>query len=327
MTRSDATLKIALNGETGESAPVTAIALAAEGGAPEWVQLLPRGPVVAGRDGRRWRLDDPQVVLNAFRDNAAPLPIDWEHAQDLRAPNGEEAPAAGWIEELEARNGEVWGRVSWTERGARAVAAREYRFLSPAIRFRPTGEIVSVKGAGLVNHPNFHMTALNREGSNMDKELLKALGLSETATVADAIAKVTADRQALETALNRELTPDLTKFVPRADFDVALNRATAAEGMLAEQKKQALETAINSEIDAAVAAGKIAPASKDFYLATCRADGGLDRFKAFVAGQPSHFAPTKTEGDPKTQTALNAQEREVIEMMGVSEEAYLKARG
>lgn len=329
MTRSDATLNLALNAETGDTASGLGVALAAEAGAPGWVQLLPAGPVIAGRDARSWRLTDPQVVLNSFRDNGAPLPIDWEHAQDLVAPQGGEAPAAGWIEELEARNGEVWGRVSWTDRGAQAVASRAYRFLSPVIVFQPaTNEIVRLKGAGLVNRPNFHLTALNHEGrTSMDKDLLKALGLPETATAADAIAKVNADKQALATALNRDALADLTKFVPRADFDVALNRASAAESKLAEQEKHALESAINAEIDAAVTAGKIAPASRDFYLATCRQDGGLDRFKTFVSGQPSHFAPSKIEGDPSVKTALNAEERGIIEMLGVSEEAFIKARG
>ena len=38
--------------------------------APEWVQLTPPGPRIAGRDGRAWTLDAEAVAL-AFRETLA----------------------------------------------------------------------------------------------------------------------------------------------------------------------------------------------------------------------------------------------------------------
>ena len=103
------------------------------GGAPERIELIPAGPAVVGRDGRTWMFGDAEVqaVLNAFALNTAPLPIDWEHATELRAPKGEAAPAAGWITGLEMQSGALWGSVEWTDRGRAQVENREYRFLSP----------------------------------------------------------------------------------------------------------------------------------------------------------------------------------------------------
>ena len=32
---------------------------------PEWVELLPAGPEIAGRDGRKWKLEDAAAVAAA----------------------------------------------------------------------------------------------------------------------------------------------------------------------------------------------------------------------------------------------------------------------
>lgn len=42
------------------------IELAADGPAPEWIQLLPAGKIVKGRDGRTWMNDHPDGILEAF---------------------------------------------------------------------------------------------------------------------------------------------------------------------------------------------------------------------------------------------------------------------
>ena len=100
-------------------APASAPALGDDvASAPEWIELLPAG-VFYGRDGRGpFRLDDPAAVIastTAMQMNAG-LPIDYDHATDFGAPEGRPAPAAGWIRELEVRDGAVWGRVEWTAR-------------------------------------------------------------------------------------------------------------------------------------------------------------------------------------------------------------------
>lgn len=70
-----------------------------EGNLPEWVELVPSGQVV-GRDGRAWINSDPQAIIAAFADSGADLPVDIEHATELKAPLGDPAPAAGWVLEL-----------------------------------------------------------------------------------------------------------------------------------------------------------------------------------------------------------------------------------
>lgn len=265
----------------------------ASGAAPEWVQLLPAGAEVVGRDGRRWVNDRPADVVAAFN-SAEPLPVDEEHATDLAAPEGQPAPAAAWIEELQLRaDGSIWGRTAWNSRGKDLVGNRAYRWLSPVFDFeKATGRILRLAGAALTNRPNLRLTALNREeGSVMDrKRLCQSLGLSETATddevcaaIATARNRVTSLETDLATARN---TPDPTKFIPKAQHDAVVERATNAERKLKDIEAAGREQEITTAIDDASKAGKIVPATVEYYRAMCRTEGGLEKFREFVKTAP-----------------------------------------
>lgn len=296
------------------------------GAAPEWVQLTPPGPAVVGRDGRSWRMSNPEAVVAAFDPGKKPQ-IDLEHSSQLKAPKGEPAPAVGWIEEIEVRDGALWGRVDWTAEGAAHVTGRAYRYLSPAFRFDPSsGEIIQIVSAGLTNNPNLAMAALNAAGTEsdrMDKAVLEALGLKADATAADAVVAINALKVARDTALNSAAHPDPDKFVPKADHQLALNRLTAFEADV----RTRTEADIVATVDAAIAAGKVAPASKDYHLASCRAEGGLDRFKAMVAAAPEIAPKSKIEGQPdKGQGALDAEHLAVCHQLGLKPEQVAKAK-
>jgi phage I-like protein len=307
-----------------------------DGSAPEWIELLPAGQVITGRDGRTWINDQPETVLAAFAAEGKDIPIDWEHSSELKAREGEEAPAAAWIKQMEIRDGgSIWGRIEWTVRGAASVSSKEYRYLSPVFAFDiQSRRIMRITSCGLTNQPNLYLDALNRvqtkEESPMDlAQLLAALGLPATTTFAEALNHITKVKGDLATALNAAQSPPLDRFVPRTDYDTALNRATIAETKVKAIEDKILETAINTEIDTALKAGKITPATKDYHIASCRMDGGLERFKAFVAAAPSVAGDSNLDGkDPnKTSTALNAEETKVCEMMGLTVEEYKKANG
>lgn len=302
-------------------------------GAPEWIQLLPGGSALVGRDGRSWINSAPEGVVAEFVDGAKDMPLDWEHATELKAPKGEEAPAAGWFKELQVRDdGSVWGRIEWTDKGREAVVSKAYRYISPVFMYdTATTLIVKLTSVGLTNRPNLYLPALNRE-QHMEElsmnqtqfaALLAALGLAATATAEQAINHVTKMQGDLATALNHASQPPLDKFVPKADYDVVLAKATNAEQKLADQAKATLETAINAEIDTALKAGKITPATKDYHVAQCRMEGGLDRFKAFCQAAPTVAAETgldtKKPGDAEAP-ALNAEETRVAAMFGNSAE-------
>lgn len=347
------------------------------GGAPEWIELIPAGPVVRGRDGRAWRFDteDASAVLSAF--NSGPLlPVDWEHATDVRGAQGLDAPAAGWITELQDRSGALWGRVEWTPRARAQIESREYRYVSPVFTYRKSdGAIRLLESAGLTNVPNLRLTALNRRAHNLEddamllKALSKLLGLPETATeeqVTQAVTKLQSDlasaknraipaglSEALGLAVDADASAllakvgelaeqakaankpqprtepaelDLTRYVPRADYDQAQNRASAAETQLAEIRKQAQDEEIGTAVNRAIAEGKIAPASREFYVAACRREGGLEEFQKFADAAPQVIKDPQLPAAPEAgSSGLTDEQRAVCRNMGLDETEFAKS--
>jgi phage I-like protein len=280
-------------------------------GVPGAIPLIPAGPTVRGRDGREWTFDQPSIeaVLQAFETRGVELPIDWEHATQHRAPRGEAAPAAGWITALNVRGGALWADVQWTDRGHDQVLGREYRYISPVFDFDPnTGRIVRLVSAGLTNTPNLHLQALNQEQPmklSLTAALAAALGVSADADEATALTAI----ESLKTATNREAT-NLERYVPRADYDQVLQRATNAEQQLRERDQAAHKAAVDAAIDGALKSGKITPATADYHRASCSDRSGLERFQQFVAAAPV-VAPDSsldTRRPPDTDTALNAEQ-------------------
>src|SRR3546814_11496308 len=111
---------VALHAAEAEPCAVHAIDISADE-APGWVHLIPAGRF-KGVDGRGpYNLSDIKAVIAPSIDGRRPLPIDYDPATDLAAPEGRPAPAAGWIEALESRSAAHWRRVPWPTHGAQAM--------------------------------------------------------------------------------------------------------------------------------------------------------------------------------------------------------------
>ncbi len=308
-----------------------ALALNASGdAAPDWVQLTPAGPDIEGRDGRRWRLPNPDEVVAAFRRNAADLPVDFEHATQVKGSKGERAPANGWIKDLEVRGGAIWGRVEWNEDGQRAITSRRYRYISPVFTLKTAvGDIVRMLSAGLTNQPNLQLAALNTEGDQkepaMNKAILEALGLSEGTSETDVLTAINKLKSDEATARNRAETPDAAKFVPRADHELALSTIKTFEDAEAGREDEA----INAAVEAAIAARKVAPGSRDYHVAACRHEGGLERFRSMAEASPAFAGKSGLDDrkpDARNKTALTDEERATCRALSMSEEDFIAAR-
>jgi phage I-like protein len=135
-------------------------------GAPEWITLIPASNF-KGFDGRGpYRLDQPGHVVAATeqmiaRHMTAGLPLDFDHATDFAAPEGRQAPAAGWIKQVRAVNGAIQGRIEWTPKGRDAVEAHEYRYVSPVFEYDDEGRVVRLLRAALTNNPNLNLPAIS----------------------------------------------------------------------------------------------------------------------------------------------------------------------
>ncbi len=155
---------------------------------PDLIELIPAGPAIIGADGRQWINDTPDRIVSAFTARIHPMVVDYEHASEHRAPQGLDAPAAGWIDRLEIRNGAIWGHVEWTAQARQRIESREYRFISPVFTFEKTNNrIWALQSAALTNQPNLNLTALNQRElqsltlSPEQREIARRFGMTEEA--------------------------------------------------------------------------------------------------------------------------------------------------
>lgn len=345
--------------------------------APEWIELIPAGPMVKGRDGREWKFGSYEMfhVLNRFQTFDLDVVIDREHATEIKGVAGEEAPAAGWIKELEDRNGALWGRVEWTPRARTQIENREYRYLSPVFSHTKSDRAIRVlESVGLTNKPNLRLTALNRQAANMEEDTMKKalcrlLGLPETASdqeIQNAVSKLKGD---LDTATNRAISKellsvlgldetadagkaltevqslsdkakalnnnqgtalgtsfDLAMYVPRTDYDLAINRAEKAESEVKQHRETERDEKIETAVNTAIKDGKIAPANKDFYVSMCRKEGGLDEFQKFAAAAPQVIENPELPDKPESGNgSLSDDQKAMCRNLGVSEEDFVKS--
>jgi len=328
-------------------APATAARLSARGAAPDWIELLPAG-VFNGRDGRGpFRVEDAPAVIAATRAlaMAAGLPIDYDHATDFGAPAGRPAPAAGWIVAFAVRAGAVWGRVEWTARAAQAIAAREYRYVSPVFQFDPaSGRVTRLLRAGLTNNPNLYLTAIaaaatcaaTPEESMMEEFLAKLreiLGLAPDTAPDQVIAAVRAlaadddddGAGAGDAAAANARALDPARFVAVAEFQQALTELNA---MRAERARERAAQAV----DEAMRGGKLVPAQREWAIAYCAADPA--GFSSFVARQPEILGaqagftgqPPMAPGAASARTPLGATELAICSQLGVSAADFVRRK-
>lgn len=294
---------------------------------PEWVPLIPAG-TFTGRDGRRWHNSNPDAVVAAFNANKRDIVWDINHSTELKAPKGEPSPAMGFTDQLENRDGTIWAHIALNEEGAQLISGRKYRYYSPAFKFDDSNNVIAISSVALANKHNlFELPALNHQKEDttmpIPAALLLALGLTADADEATAVAKA----NQLTTALNAE-KPDLTQYVPRADYDQKVQLALNAEQELQQIKDDAFKAKAEAVVDKAIEDGKVAPASRDYHLACCSDQTGLDNFQAYISKAavmiPDSDLDSKTPG--AAQTALNAEEQEVCALLDMTEEEYLAAK-
>jgi phage I-like protein len=300
---------------------------------PKTITLIPAAGAdgfVRGEDGRKWRMGDVSKIVAAF---TRPRAITENHAGYLAAREGRPSPAHGWIDRIRAEGGAIVGDVTWTSRGQAALSAREYRYFSPEfVHDEKSGEILEVVGGSVTNDPNFPQLALNAQSHSEQHMNLTAicvaLGLapnSDETAVLTAINSLKVERQ---TALNAAQAPDPAKFAPRAELEVALNRATTAEGEIKSIKKSSADAEIVAFIDGLQAKGQVIPATRDYYLALCRQEGGFDQVKKLATVLPVIAAPTTTNKKVEEGTGaegLTPNQLAICAQSGIAPKAYAES--
>lgn len=225
--------KLATHTFTSGSVALMGVAIPAASEPPEWIQLL---PAAAGRietvDSRGpYKVLDAAAIIAASFADVTELPIDENHATDLAAPNGQSAPARGWITAMEARADGIWGKVRWTNSGRELLADQAYRGISPVFMHSADKSVRRILRASLVNNPNLRgLATLHQEESvNFQQKLAEMFGLNAAATEEQILAALPAKPG--ETAALQAAMPSIAEALgldKGADLTAVLNAAKAA---------------------------------------------------------------------------------------------------
>jgi phage I-like protein len=319
---------------------IVAVCADSDGVLPEWIQLLPMG-TFGGRDGRGpWKLDDlahaEQVVAGSLADlGRLQAVVDYDHQTEWAAKEGVggTAPAAGWLEEMQARADGIWGRPRWTPKGEQALRDGEYRYLSPVFRHeRSSGRVTRILRAALINKPNLDLPAVAAGSIDGEHHLdtlkvTQALGLGEDAgddAVLAAISGLKARDAGMATVAQ---AAGLAADAKAEDVVTAIQAAgeggdtivTLNSQLQALKAERAAEKA-QAKVDAAIEGGKIAPAARTEFLAICAADP--DRFDRLMAATPTIVVAGQKEAPERKDGELDDDQLAVCSQLGITAEQF-----
>jgi hypothetical protein len=183
----------------------------AEGG---WQLLAPYGDFPNPQGLQRFERQDADAIVKDFGAfanigvKAMGIPFYIGHpdhpAHEARYTD---TRAYGRVKKLEARPEGLFGQISWNDHGKQLIANQMFHGHSVNWRMQRVGMVfrpVSLKSVGFTNEPNIQMppitSANEKQELHMLKEIAKLLGLPETATEADILAKQTLMANELRTA-------------------------------------------------------------------------------------------------------------------------------
>jgi phage I-like protein len=305
---------------------------AAGEGSTRTIHLIPtplEDGTVTGRDGRYWKLSNPDAVVAAS--NAAlavqHAPLDEGHKMFFSP----DAPAFGWFQSFAVNaDGGVDGVNELTDLGINAIDNKHYRYASVVFDYDlETLEILVIKGAGLTNNQNLQVQALNTQlpaGAGATKEdgmlkaLLTALGLMEDATQDQALNAIQ-DLKTAKTALNAQ-----GEMVPKQQLLDATTALNAAQTELKNLKGAAFKEKVTTALNKAQTDGKLTPAARAKWEPALTDEAALNHFNGVMEAMPVLTKDQLPEGGnpPGSTTAINAAEKELGAVFGNTAEDLAK---
>ena len=300
-------------------------------GRDQWVQLLPKGPVIETKDNRGpYKLLDEQKVIECsfLSSGGEMLPVDYSHALDLAEGKGIKTPASGWIKHMEVRDTGIWALIQWTPIAYSEIQNREFRFISPVIAHSPENEIKGVLRASLTNNPNLTMVALNAaQGVN---------AMNETEFIDEVRRKLSLDGETdfpnmlneIDKLLQSNNAVDLSKYVPIELFQKTLGEVRKRDLGISLQAAQHL---VQRDLEE----GALLPFMRDWAVSLCSQNrDAYDEFKDGI-GQPVKkfceelFSPAI---DVAKMHARDMEKREMVSSdisknMGLTDEDIVKYEG
>ena len=269
--------------------------------------------------------------------------LDYNH-RSLEGVDDHTGRAAGSFE-LEVRDTGIWAtNVQWTETAADYIRKREYRYTSPVWNHDENGRPLEIFNLALTPNPamlGYQPLVASaqpppEEGKMLEK-LRRQLGLSESATEEEILAKLAslqgaATQMASLAAMTSRTDPAEVVGVVQASLQSAAKVKTL-EAENADLKRKVSESEITALVEEGEAQGKLTPAmasaikGDDEGFAWAREPKALRAYlqvASAVVPMGEHQPDTT-----KIQTAsiLTAEDRQVAKQFGISEEDFAKQKG
>ena len=234
---------------------------------------------------------DIKDIVKNFRKRQADVIVDYEHS--TLAADGTPIPSAGWLKAIDDgpdKDGVLWGWAEYTESGARAVAAKDYKYVSPVIewgkRDKATGEAqgATVTSIALVKQPLFESLpelplvasdsdgwvfnrgdVVEREEHNVKITKVIAAAAGKVRLVADDNTESEFEVQGAASVL----TMADVKRTSDGKWDFS-KLGQNKEALIATEVLRAMD--VQELIDRALTSGKITPAQRGFYESAGLAD-------------------------------------------------------
>ena len=306
--------------------------------------MLPLGQVNLGDDREAFSTDARALaeVQTAWRDRGIDMVIDYEHQTMM----GIEAPAAGWIKELDARHDGLWARVDWTQNAYERIMNREYRYISPVVELDENRNLTGLLNVALTNYPAINNldpltlkkqeeAARTKEKDRMKGKLLEILGLKTETDETEILSLVESGHNAfgfledLGEVLGVKPSASEIKGAVMA-LKTSPDVISRLQGEVDQLKAERASETAEKQLELALRAGKITPAMREWALNYAKTDP--KGFEAYVANAPKivpigEELPEHQGEGAKTETiALTAEDKKLARLMGVSEENYLKSK-
>lgn len=301
--------------------------------------LLPDGAFRSGDvrpvECKAWQMsaDIAACVIALSAKKKSDTLIDYEHQSLRSVDNGKPVVAAGWIPntlEYRAGKGLYAVNVAWTDPAKKMIAAKEYRYISPVFSYDPkTGEVLELVSVALTNTPALDgLDALAQAAlSRGALTIFSTTGDADMATDKEAIAALTADRDAATTklaALTAENTTIKTSLAALTSENAELKgKVTAIE---AEKVQAALtvEKAKHEEVlQAALTDGRLIPAQEGW--AKKQSLAALTEY--LEASKPLAILNKQADGKAGTgEHSLSSDQLAMCTRMNVSPEEFAKTQ-
>lgn len=295
------------------------------------IQIFPSGTfrTVDARpnDVAAWEIDGEVAskIIDSKAKAKTDMVVDYDHQSLYTKINGQKAVAAGWIKNLEWRDGVglFAASVDWTPKAKEHIQNKEYKYISPVFTYdHKTGKINSLINCALTNTPAI-------DGM---EQVLASLEIGETKLTDENITQIA-------TALKIDTNATVDAIVAASEQIISENstlkqiakesqeRVVALSLELEAKKKVLLEAEVDKIVSEAIDQGKVIPASADKVKEL--AYQNLDWVKEILActvATPLTTDRQSSHAKQQNQAVLTDLDREACRKMGISEEFFIKTK-